>query len=72
MAGAIELKCDESKINEEGMKKQEEEDKKVSKEIELFNFLKNYIDVLNREETCQNGRLKVIATGMACFYYTRC
>ena len=66
MAGVIELKCDESKIDEEGMKKQEKEDEKVSNEIELFNFLKNYIDVLNREKTCQNGRLKVITTGMAC------
>ena len=66
MAGVIDLRCNENKVDKNGIKKLEKEEKKVKKEIELFNFLKNYVDILNKEETCEQGRLNVGATGLAC------
>ena len=66
MAGVIDLRCNENKVDENGMKKLEKEEKKVKKEIELFNFLKNYVDILNKEETCTQFELNVVTTGLAC------
>ena len=66
MTGAIDLRCNENKVDENGMKKLEKEEQKVKEEIELFNFLKNYADILNKEETCTQFKLNVVATGLAC------
>ena len=66
MAGVIDLRCNENKVDENGIKNLEKEEKKAKKEIELFNFLKNYVDILNKEETCEQGRFNVVATGLAC------
>ena len=66
MAGVIDLRCNQNKVDENGIKKLEKEEKKVKKEIELFNFLKNYVDILKKEETCEQGRLNIVATGLAC------
>ena len=66
MAGVIDLRCNEMELNENGMKKLEKEEKTVKKETELFNFLKNYVDILNKEESCTQFKLNVVATGLAC------
>ena len=66
MAGVIDLRCNENKVDENEIKKLEKEEKKVKKGIELFNFLKYYVDILNKEETCEQERLNVVATGLAC------